>query len=149
MKIKSRKKSKKRKRVREGCSVLAASRGTSLTESSVGNDTPWFPNSVWEPISRNSVSRLLATPGRETRNGVSRTAFPNGVWERGMAVAFPTLDSVVLLLLLLLLLFPILIFILLFRFFLKSSVGNWVIGWFRVPCVYESICAARSEERRV
>src|SRR5262249_9080790 len=31
---------------------------------------------------RNSVSRLPVDTGRETRNSVSRTAFPNRVWER-------------------------------------------------------------------
>src|SRR5262249_59175804 len=37
-----------------------------------------FPNSVWERLLRNSVSRL-GLP----RNRVSRSAFPNRVWERG------------------------------------------------------------------
>ena len=43
----------------------------------------WFPNSVWEPSSRNSVSRESSDAGEGGANGVSRTAFPNGVWERG------------------------------------------------------------------
>jgi Uma2 family endonuclease len=49
---------------------------------------PSFPNSAWErPPAKLRFARIFVpcgerSRGNQTRNGVSRFAFPNGVWER-------------------------------------------------------------------
>src|SRR5438552_1864909 len=50
--------------------------GVVMTPSLYDVASSWFPNSVWEPNPRNSVSN-------DAKQSFAKPAFPNRVWERG------------------------------------------------------------------